>query len=730
MKQVIQNYKTGELKVVEVPTPTVKPGGILVRNVNSLVSIGTEKLMIDLARKSLLGKALTRPDLVTQVINKVRTEGLLEAHRQAMHRLDSPVPLGYSCAGEVIEAGERVDEFRVGDRVACFGSGYASHAEVVFVPKNLCVRIPENVDYEHAAFVALGAIALHGVRMAKPSLGENIVVIGLGLLGQIAVQLLKASGCSVFGIDIDPAKTALSLELGADDVAIRGKNDVMTRVKNFSRGYGADAVIIFASTSSNEPIELAAEIARDRARIVAPGMIKLDLPRKIFYEKELRFVISRSSGPGVYDLVYEEKGIDYPISYVRWTERRNMEEFLTLLSQGKVKLDKIITHRFSIKEAGKAYEMITGKTSEKYIGVLLYYDYEKPLTIKVQLKKERVAKKPGEEEINVGLIGAGLFANTTLLPALKKIAPINLRGVATATGSSGQHTGNKFGFEYCTSDYKEILADERIDCVMIATRHNLHAKIAVEALKREKDVFVEKPLALSVQELDEIIEARKEHQGRLMVGFNRRFSPFSIKAKKLLGQSSEPIVISCRVNAGFVPKDSWVQDPTEGRGRIIGEVCHFIDLIQYLTDSLPVRVYAETISGGNKEYTNEDNVIINIKLRDGSISSITYVAKGDKSFPRERVEIFGNNSVCVINNFKSLVFTKSGKREKMRRFNVDRGHQNELSTFFSAIKEGKEIPVDFEEYIYTTVATFKILESIQKGAPADIHLVDLEVVER
>lgn len=722
MKQVVQNYKTGELKVAEVPVPSIKPGGVLVRNVNSLVSVGTERLVIDLAKKNIIGKALARPDLVRQVINKARAEGLMEAYRQTMSRLDSPVPLGYSSSGIITDLGKEVDEFRVGDGVACFGGGYACHADVIFVPKNLCVKIPENVDFEKAAFAGLGAIALHGIRMAKPTLGENIVIIGLGLLGQIALQILKASGCKVFGIDIDEQKISLALEIGSDDGAVIGKDNVVTEVRNFSKGYGADAVIIFASTSSNQPIKLAAEICRDRGRIVAPGMIKLDLPRRDFYEKELKVVVSRSTGPGIYDSLYEEKGIDYPLSYVRWTENRNMEQFLQLVAEGKVKLDKIITHRFRIEEAEKAYEMITGKASEKHIGILLAYNEGKALSVKVELKKGKSERWKSKEKINIGLIGAGLFANTTLLPMLRKISDISLRGVATATGSSARHVGEKFGFGYCTSDYREILNDPSIDCIIIATRHNLHAKLVTEALNHGKDVFVEKPLALSLKELKGITEVQKEKPHRLMVGFNRRFSPFSIKARDFLGKSGKPLIINSRVNAGFVPRDSWVQNRIEGGGRIIGEVCHFIDLIQYLTDSVPVKVYAESISGDNGTYLNEDNVVISIKLKDGSVASITYVAKGDKAFPRERVEIFGNNSVCLINNFKSLVFTKNGKTQKMRKFNVDRGHRGEFSAFFSSIRKGEPIPVDFKEYVFTTLATFCIIESINKGIPADVDL--------
>jgi predicted dehydrogenase/threonine dehydrogenase-like Zn-dependent dehydrogenase len=723
VKQLIQNYKTGELKLIEVPIPIVKSGGVLVRNINSLVSAGTEKLMIDLAKKSLLGKAKARPDLVKQVINKVKTDGLMEAYKASMSRLDNPVPLGYSCAGKVMEVGNEVDNFRVGDKVACFGSGYASHSEVVFIPKNLCVKIPENVDYESAAFVGLGAIALHSVRMAEVRLGDNIVIIGLGLLGLIAVQLVKAAGGNVLGVDIDEEKVSLALKLGADEGVVLGRENVISKVEKFSKGYGADAVIILASTDSNQPIELAAEIARERAKIVVPGMVKLDLPRKIFYEKELQFVVSRSTGPGIYDSIYEEKGVDYPIFYVRWTEKRNMQEFLELIGKGKVILNDLITHHFNIEEAEKAYQMIIGKSLEKYIGVLLSYNEGKSLSETVNLKKD-ISVETGEvaekSKINVGMIGAGLFAKTTLLPLFKKYPFINLCGIATATGSSSKHAGDKFSFDYCTSKYENLLDDEKIDCIVISTRHNLHAKLVIDSLKKGKNVFVEKPLALTCNELKEIIKVWKKNKGRLMVGFNRRFSPFSVKAKEWLGEGFSPMVINCRVNAGFVPKDSWVQDLTEGGGRIVGEVCHFIDLIQYFTGSLPVKVFAETISGNRGKYLSEDNLIISVKMKDGSVASITYVANGDKSFPRERIEIFGGGKVCVIDDFKSMTFICNGKKKRMKKFGIDRGYYNEFEVFFSVVKKDKPLPVDFEEYVFTTLATFSIMESIRTGAPVDI----------
>jgi len=727
MRQVIQNYKTGELKLTEVPAPGVRAGGVLVRNVTSAISVGTERQMIELARKGLLGKARARPDLVKQVVAKIKTEGLLETYRQAMNRLDSPVPLGYSCAGKVIEVGEGVEGFQVGDGVACAGHGFASHAEVVCVPQNLCVRIPEGVPFESACFAMIGAIALHGVRTAGLSLGEQVVVIGLGLLGQMACQMAKAAGCKVLAADIDGGRAQMAKELGADAARTIGDGDLVQSVMSFSQGLGADAVLVFASTDTNEPIELAAEVARIGGRVVVPGLVKLDLPRRPFYEKEIALLVPRASGPGSYDLTYEVGGVEYPLQYVRWTERRNMEEFLRLVAAGKVTLDRLITHRFNIEDAEKAYSMITGQTPEKHIGVVLKYPpaADLPPSRKVEVKgKAGVAG----EQIGVGFIGAGLFANTTLLPIIRKISGVRLVGVATATGASGRHVADKFGFEYCTSDYHEILNDERIHCVMIATRHDLHANQVIQALQSGKDVFVEKPLALDLEGLEGVVRAFRSGQGRLMVGFNRRFSPFSVRAKEWFGTPTTPVVINCRVNAGFVPKDSWVQDPEQGGGRIVGEACHFIDLVQYLAGSLPDTVYAQAISGNLGAYQSEDNVAITLKMTDGSVASVTYVASGDKAYPRERVEMFGGNSVCVIDNFKSLAFTSGGRRRKMSRLNVDRGHEAELATFFDALKKGTLMPVDFREYVFTTLATFSALESMRGGVPVrlDASVVGLE----
>jgi len=746
MKQIIQNYKTGELELAEVPIPAVKSGGVLVRNLNSLVSAGTEKLMISLAKKSLIGKAKSRPDLVKKVIKKIKSDGLMEAYKQAMGRLDNPMPLGYSCAGEVEKVGKEVDEFKEGDRVACFGSEYASHAEMVWVPKNLTVKIPEAVSYEEASFVGLGAIALHAVRCAEVTLGENVVIIGIGLLGLIAIQLLEASGCNVFVIDFKEDKLKLAREFGAKGTC-KPDEDIEARINQFTDGNGADSVIIFASTISNQPIEQASVIARERARIVVPGLVGLEIPRKIFYEKELKLVISRASGPGIYDENYESKGIDYPISYVRWTEKRNMRQFLELVADKKIDLKKLITHRFKIGDALKAYEMII-KEKEPFIGVLLEYGKkeDKEFSSIVKIKEEN-KKKKSKAPVKIGMIGAGQFAKGTLLPAIKKVKiPYNLIGVATASGHSGKHTAKKFGFNYCTTNYKEILNDKDINLVLITTKHGLHAKFVIESLKAGKDVFVEKPLCLNEQELSEIIKVynkvnsklgtqnsdiknsdsglKTQDSGQLLaVGFNRRFSPHTKFIKEEFGEIDEPIVVNCRVNAGFIPKDSWVHDPIQGGGRIVGEVCHFVDLIQYFSDSLIEEVYATSISGGIDPILEKDNLVINLKMKNGSVGNIIYVANGDKSFSREKVEIFGKGSVGVINNYKSASFTRNGKTKSRKSYiSMDMGYTDEMNALFNAIKNDEKFPISFEENIYTTLTTFRIEDSIREGKPMKINI--------
>lgn len=768
MKQLLQSYRTGRLRLVDVPPDAPKQGHLTVRTMASLVSIGTEKYLLELARKSLLGKALERPDLVRQVIAKAQSEGILEAWRQAVSRLDIPVPVGYSSAGLVLDVGPGVEGFSVGQRVACAGSGYASHAEVVSVPALLCVKIPEPLDrsaesqaegdrvpraasrgvtFENAAFVALGAVALQAVRMARVSLGETVVAIGLGLLGQIAVQLLNAAGCHVIGMDVDPQKADLARQHGADAVA-SDFQALLALCRLQTAHQGADAVLIFAATPSNEPLEQAAELCRERGRIVATGLIGLEVPRKPFYEKELELIISRAWGPGLYDSNYTEKGLDYPVAYARWTAKRNMEEFLAQLTKGKVSVDHLITHRFTFDRAAEAYNLIL-EGSEPHIGVVLTYPAEvqeaRPAaTIWLKQSGRAASDREGlskvdDRKIGVGLIGAGQFAAGTMLPALRGLNRIRLRGVATTTGRNARHTAEKYGFDYCTTNTQEILNDTEIGLVFILTRHGSHAQLVAEALRADKHVFVEKPLALNVRQLRDVVRAYQLTTGgwktlesqlsspvaphlpstsgrQLMVGLNRRFSPFTTWLKERFAGIAEPLAVHCTVNAGPVPPEHWVHDPEQGGGRIIGEVCHFVDLIQYLTGSLPARVYAETLGSGG--YKASDNVVVTLKMSNGSISSITYVSGGEKRYPRERVEVFGGSAVGVIENFKAATFTRRGRTQRTGNWlSVDRGHRGEIQVLVDVVRKGGAPPVSFEEYIYTSLATFGIEDSLRQGVP-------------
>lgn len=714
MKQLVQNYQTGDLQVCEVPVPGVRAGHLLVHTASSLVSAGTEKLMLDMAKKSLLGKAWARPDLVRQVVNKAREEGVMEAYKQTMSRLDAPFPLGYCSAGSVLEIGAGVEGFQAGDLVACSGTLFASHAEVVSVPANLSARVPAGVSPETAAFTTLGAIALQAVRVADPRLGENVVVIGLGLIGQLVVQLLKANGCHVFGIDPDPKKIELALLHGAD-AATSDNDQALRQVAEWSRSYGADAVLIAASTDSNGPVELAGGLARERGRVTILGAVGIDLPRKVYYEKELEVTVSRAWGPGLPE--YEARGAVYPVGYVRWTAQRNMEAFLDLLAAGSVKVDRIISHRFPIEQAEQAYDLVTGKTGEPFIGVLLTYPAGAPVERILQLKSLSIAPSP-QATVRVGVIGAGLFGRTTLLPTVAALPGVSLHGLATAGGVSAVHTGEKFDFTYVTTDYQQLLDDPNIDCLLIATRHNLHAQLTAEGLRRGKHVFVEKPLALDEEQLRDVAQAAQGNRS-LMVGFNRRFSPDARAAVEYFQGRTYPLLVTCRVNAGSVPPNSWVNDATEGGGRIVGEVCHFVDLLQFLTGSLPAEVSARGIRSAASGLF--ESAVISLAYADGSVGSIVYASEGDKAYERERVEIFGGGAVFAIENFKGNTRSRAARKNSHKRLNVDRGHEAELEVFFESIRRGQLSPISLESLVATTLATFRVEDALATGQTIPIN---------
>lgn len=712
MKQLLQNLRTGEGTVAEVPVPVVQPGRVLVRTEASLVSTGTERALAELGQKGLLGKARERPELIGKVWEKVRTDGVVQALEGVRDKLDQSHAVGYSAAGIVIETAPDVTDFHVGDRVACAGTDYASHAEVISVPRNLCVRLPDRLSFEEGAFGTVGAIALQGVRLAEPTLGESVVVIGLGLVGQLTVQLLKANGCRVFGVDIDEARIQLARDSGADDGCVPA--DSREKVMVWSRGRGVDACIIAAATASNEPIELAGEISRLKGRVVAVGMVGMNVPRNIYYQRELTLKVSLSYGPGRHDPGYEERGHDYPVAYVRWTEGRNIEAFLDLLAAGRIDVKPLITHRFSIDDARSAYQLISRSTDEKYLAVVLTYDTESEVNRRIENRS--VAKKLRAQagRVGVGLIGAGGYAQRVLLPNFKA-AGAEFCSIASASGVSARDVGTKYGFARFLSDAQSVIDDDEANLIVIATRHGSHAELARLALERGKHVFVEKPLALNDAELDGVLEAAARSEGQLLVGFNRRFSPLATRAKEVFIGRQSPISIVYRVNAGRVPREHWTQDASEGGGRIVGEVCHFIDLMQFLTGAEPKSVYAQALSGDKGNMIHEDSVLITLQFADGSNGMIAYLAEGDGSLAKERIEIFGEGKTFIIEDFRSTSLYAGGREKKETLHRQDKGQPEETRVACAVVGEGKPAPIPLEDLEATTRATFRIRDSLRTG---------------
>jgi polar amino acid transport system substrate-binding protein len=715
MKQVIQDLRTRELKVADVPPPVAQRGRVLVRTVASLISAGTERSTVEMGNRSLLGKARERPDLVKQVIQKAQSEGVVNTLNAVRAKLGSVTALGYSASGIVIGAGDDVTEFRVGDRVACAGAGYASHAEVLSVPKNLCARLADNVDFESAAFSTLGAIALQGLRLASPTLGDAFVVIGLGLIGQLTVQLLKANGCRVFGIDPDEQKATLALQLGADETCAPD-DDPQGKVLKWSRGRGADGALITAATSSNQPIEMAGEISRLKGRVVAVGLVGLDIPREIYYRKELTLNISMSYGPGRYDPEYEERGHDYPFAYVRWTEGRNLEAFLDLVADGRVKVAPLISHRFPVEDAERAYQLVTGEVKQPYLGILIRYDPEREIEKRIRLSH---AQATPESSVSIGLLGAGSYAKRYLLPNFKA-AGAQFQTVATASGVSAREVGEKYGFRYCVSGADEVMDDNDVNLIVIATRHNTHAELAQRALERGRHVFLEKPLALNDEELQRVMEAAARSDRKLLVGFNRRFSPLALAAKEFFSDAHAPLSISYRVNAGRIAPSHWIQDPHEGGGRIIGEVCHFIDLMQFLTGSVTTRVFAEAVASRSEDVVSEDSVFITLRFADGSNGSIAYLAEGDKALGKERVEIFGAGKTFVLEDFRSATLHSAGKEKRIKQRGQDKGQTNEVREVCRMVLEDGPAPITLDDLAASTRATFRIVESLRTGLPVEV----------
>lgn len=712
MKQVIQDLRKGFTGVVDLPAPLVRRGCLLIRTRASLISPGTERMLLEFGRSNLLAKARQQPDKVKQVIAKIKTDGLLSTLEAVRAKLDQPLPLGYCNVGEVLEVGAGVSGFAPGDRVVSNGP----HAEIICVPRNLCCPAPPGVGDEAAAFTVLGAVALQGLRLAQPTLGECFVVYGLGLIGLMTVQILRANGCRVLGLDLDPRRCALARVFGAEAVDLGRMPDPLTAAAGFSRGRGADGVLVTLSTQSDEPMHLAAQMCRKKGRLVLVGVAGLGLRRADYFEKELSFQVSCSYGPGRYDPSYEEEGRDYPLGHVRWTEQRNFEAVLDLLDQGRLAVDQLLTHRFPIAQAGQAYEVIAANR-EPYLGLLLTYpeaaasaDQARPVCLPLAAATAAPAAGPV-----VGLIGAGGFTGQVLLKHLAQ-TKARLKTVVSAKGLSGTHLGRKFGFEQSATDVAAVMDDPEINCVFITTRHDSHGRLVAQALQRGKHVFVEKPLCITRPELAAVGEALARCGGaapRLMVGFNRRFAPLAREIKARLGGATGPFFLNFTVNAGAIPPEHWVQDPQVGGGRIIGEVCHFIDLLRHLVGAPVAGWQAAAVGSQALSAQPRDSLGINLTFADGSLGCIQYLSLGHKSFPKERLEVFVQGRVLQLDNFRVLRgFGWPGLRVR-RLLRQDKGHGEEIRAFIQAVAEGGPTPMTWEEIEEVTRLSFDLAEACQ-----------------
>lgn len=725
MKQLLQDARTGDMTVTEVPAPQLLPGCVLVRVAASLVSAGTERASSEFASKNLLAKAKARPDLVRDVLAKLRRDGLLSTMQTVRTRLDQPQAVGYSSSGIVVGVGDGVTDIASGDRVACAGAGYAVHAELACVPRLLVARIPsQEVSLEDAAFGTVGAICLHGIRTAEVSLGDTVAVIGLGLLGQITVQLLKAAGCRVFGMDLVQTRADLASASGAE-AACASASEFRDLCFQKTGGRGVDSVLITAETPSSEPVNLAAELARDRAIVVAVGTVGMEIQRKLYYEKELDFRISRSYGPGRYDSAYEQKGRDYPIGHVRWTETRNLEAFLQLLAERKLNLPTLVTHRFSLEQSPRAYDLITGRSGDPFLGVLIQYPDAELNAAAAQFSHKIAVTSvaPSASSLGIGVLGAGNFAQNTLLPALNAIPGASFVGVCNATGPRSRHAAEKFGFAYCANSEQEVVQDPVVKAVVISTRHNLHASQVLAAISSGKFVFCEKPLCLNEDELAAIVRAHSalDPAPLLMVGFNRRFAPMALQLKEFVSEIREPLAIHYRVNAGYLPADHWVNDPEQGGGRILGEACHFVDFLCFLVGACPVQVQGQTV--GNPGEYSMDNVIATLKFANGTVGTISYLANGDKLASKERIEVFGGGATAILEDFRHLEIIQQGKKQVTHaRVGQDKGHKAEMQAFVDAARGKAAPPMSFEQVVGSTLTTLRLQNSCQTGQPLAVQL--------
>ena len=696
MKQILQSMRTGATEVAETPIPRVSRGSLLVQTNSTLVSAGTERMLVEFGKAGWLEKARQQPDKVRMVLDKIKSDGFQPTIETVLNKLDQPLPLGYCNVGSVAAIGSEVSGFTVGDRVISNGN----HAEVVSVPLNLCAKVPDKVSDEEATFTVLGAIALQGIRLAQPTLGESFVVTGLGLIGLITIQLLRANGCRVLGIDLDPEKLAMAKRFGADVVDLSKGQDLVAAAELFSRGRGVDAVIVTAATKSSEPIHQAALMCRKRGRIVLVGVTGLELSRDDFFKKELTFQVSASYGPGRYDPNYEEKGQDYPVGFVRWTAQRNFEAVLDMMASGALDVKSLISHRFDIKDAQQAYELVTG--ADACLGILLRYPgleiNESSKTVKLNESEDSTSSVTCSDQVKkarLSFLGSGNYATAVLIPRFKKAGAL-LQKVASNGGVSGVHAGRKYGFAETTTDSETLFIDENTDAVIITSRHNSHAAFVIQGLNHGKHLFVEKPLCLTLEELSEIETAYKG-TSLLMIGFNRRFAPHIQKMKSLMAGVTGPKAMVMTVNAGAIPPDHWTQDMELGGGRIIGEACHFIDLLRFMA-GVPIVSYRKNEMGA----TTRDTLTLELGFADGSIGTVHYFANGPKSFPKERLEIFASGGVLQLDNFRKLKGSSWPGFNKMNLWRQDKGQNACAQAFMDSISNNGTAPIPFEEIVEVT----------------------------
>ena len=719
MLQVFEDLRNGGVQVLQVPAPQTGKGRVLVRTAYSLISSGTDRANLDFAGKGLVGKARSRPDLVAQVLEKGRSEGVLTTFQKAMGRLDELMPMGYSAAGIVMAVGEGADGFRVGDKVACAGAGYASHAEVLSVPANLCVKVPDTVDLDAASFVALGSIALQGFRQSGAVVGDFVAVMGLGLVGLLSVGIARAAGCRVVGLDISQSKKELALTMGAELFVDMSVEEPVASVMDFTRGRGADCLLMAAATDSNQPTELAPALLRDRGTLVVVGVSQINIPRTPYYKKEIDVRLSRSYGPGRYDPQYEEQGRDYPVGYVRWTEGRNMEAFLDMLGTSRLKLGPLVTDVVPINRAVQAYDVILGKapTVGPLVSILLKYGDDNA-TVGTRIDHAIATPTPGR--IGISVVGAGGFTRSTLMPGLERLKDrIAFRGIASSTGSTAGVLGHKHGFAFSSSDWHSILEDAGTSLVFITTPHNLHVPMTVAALGAGKDVFVEKPLAISEDQLTELVEVVHSSGRRVMVGFNRRFSPLVEWLRAQMG-NLRPSMIVYRVNAGPIPIDNWNNDVSIGGGRIIGEGCHFIDLMAFLAGARPASVFAGCSSASGPGSLPRDNCVVTVQFSNGCAGALMYETVGDKTCPKERLEVFAEGFAGSIDNFLRAECYAGGRVHRKRLPAQDKGFNREYSLVLDAMKTGAQFPIDFDDAVAVTRATFAVGESLAQQIPVSL----------